>query len=187
MADPAPQQTEQPSAEPQAPAPPQETAPPNEPERSVPYDRFKEINDRLREAEKWREERESQDLSEAERERKGRERAERERDEATARAQTTERSGWVRDAAQHANFHAPADALAHVDMSGVEDERAAKRAVKDLAERSPHLVRPVEPARPQVGQVLRDGQQPVAGDQAAEQDPRAALGGQIQDFLASRR
>jgi hypothetical protein len=187
MADPAPQQTEQ-SAEPQAPPPPpQEAAPPNEPERSVPYDRFKEVNDRLREAEKWREERESQDLSEAERERKARERAERERDEATERAQTTERSGWVRDAAQLANFHAPADALAHVDMSGVEDERAAKRAVKDLAERSPHLVRPVEPARPQVGQVLRDGQQPVQGPQAAEEDPRAALGGQIQDFLASRR
>ena len=114
---------------------------------------------------------EDRDKSEVERERSARERAEQERNTLTDRLTKLERGGWVRQAAQEASFVDPEDAVVHVDLSDIESERDAERAVKRLADRKKHLVQD-EQRQPQVGQVPQPGQPRAAGPQVSEADER---------------
>lgn len=120
----------------------------------VPYDRFREVNDQRTAAEEERDRlqaeltrREREGLPELERvraelgdERVARQTAEQRATEAEQRATNLERAGWVQAAAS--NFHDPADAVARVDLSTIDSQAAAERAVEDLAGRAQHLVRP---------------------------------------------
>lgn len=101
---------------------------------------------------------EDRDKSETERERKARERAEVERDELASRVQRLERGGWVRSAAAEAGFNDAEDAVAFADLADIESEAEAKRAVKSIASRKPHLLKPSDPTPPQIGKVLENGQ-----------------------------
>lgn len=122
----------------------------------VPYDRFAEVNDQLRqtrqELQQLREQqtqREREGLSETDRIRaeladatRAREEAERRATEAEQARQTADRQGWVRDAARAARFHDPEDAIARIDTSVLRTPDAARREVEALAERAKHLVAP---------------------------------------------
>jgi hypothetical protein len=143
---PAPSQPA-PTPPPPSPAP---TPPPSQPAadtKAVPYDRFKEVNERAKQAEKelselqaWKEQQENERLSELERATKRAEQAEQKAQQLEERATQLERSGWVRSAAQAAGFTDVEDALAFVDLSALKDADKAKAAVQDLAERKPHLL-----------------------------------------------
>ena len=129
--------------------------------QAVPYDRFKEVNDRSKALEqelealrKERDEREAAELSELEKERKARENAERERDEAKNAATELTRSGLIRAAAAKAGFTDPDDAVAFIDLSTIEDEGRAESAIKSLAERKAHLVATKPDTRRGVEKVL---------------------------------
>lgn len=116
---------------------------------------------------------EDRDKSETERERKARERAEKERDDLSSRLERLERGGWVRAAAQEAGFLDPEDAVANADLADIESEAEAKRAVKSIATRKPHYLKPSDPAPPQIGRVLENGQ-PTTPTQADEGDVKVA-------------
>lgn len=173
MADEAPQQDPQPEQ-------PEREEPR---ERTIPYDRFQEVNKRAKEMERevaelreWREQQEAANLSAQEREQKARERAERKAVEAEQKLQRLERSSYVRSVAQRLEFQDPDDAVALVDLGAADDERSAERLVRDLAKRKPHLLRPKQPGPPQIGQVLENGS-PVQGQNAQQtEDPRDMLG-----------
>lgn len=108
---------------------------------------------------------EAKDQSELERERKAREKAEQENQTLTTKVDQLEKGGWVRDAAAEAKFHNPSAATSHLDLSQIENADDAARAVKDLAKREKWMVNDAPPEKPQVGQVLKDGQ-------AVAQQPR---------------
>lgn len=100
---------------------------------------------------------ESKDQSELERERKAREKAEQERQQFASRVESLEKGGWVRDAAAAANFHNPSAAASFLDLSEIDSQRDAERAVKDLAKREQYLVKAEDDTPPKIGQVLKDG------------------------------
>jgi hypothetical protein len=113
---------------------------------------------------------EQKDQSELERERKARERAEQENQSLASKVEQLEKGSWVRDAAAAADFHNPSAAASFLDLSEIEDAADAQRAIKDLAKREGYLVKPAEEPKPQVGQVLKDGQtvqQPRSPQEAA--------------------
>lgn len=163
-----------------APAEPAPTpAPPAE--KTVPYDRFKEVNDALKsekDARKEMEDRlrelEDKDKSELERERAARERAEAELNETKSGLTRLERSSWVRDAAVEAKFIDSADAIGRVNLAEIESESDAKKAVKRIAENAKHLIQAEPPTPPVAGQVVRQGQvvDPNAPDPAREESER---------------
>lgn len=154
-----------------------------EPERTVPYDRFKAVNDKLAEATRKAEEAaqkaqelEDRDKTELEQVRSKLEKAEARNAELegevgnlSGKLTRNERSGWVRDAASKANFIDPADALGRVNLDEVETEAEAQKAVKTIADNAKHLLASDKPDPPQVGQVIRAGQ-PVSTN--GEKDPQ---------------
>lgn len=128
-------------------------------ERTVPYARFKEINDRLA-AEKQRtadlEERmsavEDRDKTDVERLTKEREKLEKRAAEAEARAQELEaksmrdaKASLIERAAAKLNFHDPGLASQLVALDEIDDAKSAEAAVKTLAKERQYLVRS-EPA-----------------------------------------
>lgn len=176
---------ETPPAPTATPTPPEPVEPPVE--RTVPYDRFKSVNDQLVEAkqkigtfETKLTELEEKDKTELEQERSKRERAEAKLTELQGQVEelggkltSTERSQWVREAAAKANFHDPVDALGRpeVDLSKIETEDDAKKAVAEAVKAAKHLV-DAEPTPPSVpGRVLAGGQpaDPNAPDPAREE------------------
>jgi hypothetical protein len=146
----------------------QETTEDKPDEQRVPYERFQQANrkakeaaDRSKELEKSvaelktaLEEREQAGLPELERFKKDLEKAERRAAEAERHLARSTKASWVRSAAK--DFTDPEDAVAFVDLDGIEDEGDAQRAVKALAKRKAHLLKPDEPQLP--GQVLKNGQ-----------------------------
>lgn len=119
-------------------------------EQSVPYSRFKQVNDRVAEAERRAEEAQAALQAREEAELSEREKAERAASEALARAEAAEaratqleRSGLVRAAAK--NFNDPDDAVALLDLDGIDTAEKAVEAVKQLAESKPHLVKSEQP------------------------------------------
>lgn len=151
------------TTEPAAPATPAPPAPTDD--KSVPYERFVQVNDQAKAAKKRADELESRlqeledrDKSELERERSQRERYENELRERDQRLTSLERGGWVKGAASAANFIDPADALGRIDLSTIESETDARRAVKKIAEEAKHLVKAEDPTPPPVpGRVLSGG------------------------------
>lgn len=140
-------------------------APASEPaDRTVPYDRFQQVNEKAKAAQqeldemKSRlEELESRDQSELERERKQREKYETAATEMQQRLERMERSSWIRSAAAEAGFDDPEDAVAFISPGAVESAEQAEKEVKRLAKRKPKLLRDSSPAPP-IGQVLANGQ-----------------------------
>lgn len=153
-------------------------------ERTVPYDRFKAVNDKLAEANRRAEEAaqraqelEDRDKSELEQARSKIEKLEAKNAELSGEVETlggklvnNERSAWVKDAAAQAKFIDPTDALGRVDLSSIEDRDAAKKAVAEVAKEAKHLIAAEGPTPPQIGRVLENGQ-PVQPTQP--QDPNA--------------
>lgn len=121
---------------------------------SVPYDRFKAVNDEKAAAlaRAATAEEELKTLKRAGQ--TDAERADAERADAIARAEAaekratdlekaqtvSERSGWIRDAAAAAKFYDPGDAIARLSSDDLKTAASAERAVKALAEKAPHLV-----------------------------------------------
>lgn len=133
-------------------------------DRTVPYDRFQQVNEaaktakaQLEEMKTRLEELESRDQSELERERKAREKYESGFNEMQQKLTVVERSSWLRSAAAEAGFDDPEDAVAFISPSSVESVEQAEREVKKLAKRKPKLLRETSPAPP-IGQVLANGQ-----------------------------
>lgn len=133
------------------------------PDQTVPYDRFKEVNDELQKLKDDQAARDRAQLPELERARAEAEdartkaaEAERERDEVRKEAETVKRQGWIREAARVASFHDPEDAVLRIDTDGVATEDAAKRAVQTIVdtETLAHLInKPAEPT-PTTGDLL---------------------------------
>lgn len=163
-----------------APTPP--AAPAEQPEaRTVPYDRFQQVNQQAREYKQQLEELggrlqelEERDKSELERERSKREKTEQQNNELAQRLERLEKSSWVRAAALDAKFDDPDDATAFINLGEIENAQDAEKAVKALAKRKPRLLRDESPA-PQIGQVVQNGQPVTNGQpQQPEIDPNAA-------------
>jgi predicted phage tail protein len=170
--------SDQPNTDPTTPADQPLTVEVNPPqERTVPYDRFQQVNQKARDAEKQiesltarLEELETRDQSEVERERNKREQFESKSRELEQRLAVMERSTWLRSAAADAGFDDPEDAVAFINPASVESEDEAERAVKKLAKRKPKLLRDTSPT-PQIGQVLANGQR--VDPAAAQRDENA--------------
>lgn len=154
-----------PAAAPEAPAAPAAPAPaaPEAPQ-TVPYERFREVNEQtktlkqqLDEVQTKLREREEADLSASEREKLARERAEQRAAELEGKVTKLERGSLVTAAAREAGFTDPEDALGFIDPTTIESAAQARRAVKDLAEKKTHLVGPRRD-EPELGQVLRNGE-----------------------------
>lgn len=188
----------------------EETATPEtteqETEKTVPYERFDQVNKQAKEAKvqtaelqkqiealkAQMDERETAGLPELERERKRAEQLEKRAAEAEAKASEadqklarTQKERWVTAAAK--DFADPADAVAFVNLDAIDDEKDAERAVKRLAGQKKHLLKAEEPVLP--GRVLQNGQQPqpVA---AGGIDPTAEatmLADSLKDFLEKRQ
>lgn len=166
------------------------TAPPEG--QSVPYERFREVNDRLKNAEQerdslqaWRAEQERAAMSETERLTTERDQALQRAAEAEGRVTELERGGLVAAAARKAGFADPDDAAAFIDLASIEDTASAEAAVADLGERKPHLLKSDAPAptvpAPIGGLTSPAGGEPPIG-QDGKPDARLGLG---RDLLAS--
>jgi hypothetical protein len=132
-------------------------------DQKVPYTRFEEVNKARKklegELEEMREkilEFEDRDKSELQRERDRAVRAETALEQLSGKVTSMEKGSWVRSAAAELNFHDPEDAVARIDLSKLEDEREALKAVKGLAKAKEHLVRKPqkETTRPQIGKLF---------------------------------
>ena len=167
---------------PQGAAPTPAPAEPVEEPRTVPYDRFQEVNKQAKEYRSQLEalegrlaEIEDRDKSEVERERAQREKYEHGYKELQNRLTVMERSSWIRSAAAEAGFDDPEDAVAFINPSKVETEDQAEKEVKRLAKRKPKLLRDAAPPA-QIGQVLQNGQAP-------QQTGDPAMDAQAEEFM----
>lgn len=152
----------------------------------VPLDRFRAVTDenralreRLDVIEQEQKERAEAELSEIERERLARETAETQLAETRLRADTLERSQWVKDAAAMVGFADPEDAAALVALGDVDGVDTARAMVTDLAERKPHLLRREQSGPTPLGAPL--GAPPVDPG-----DPKAALGAELLRHIPRR-
>jgi hypothetical protein len=169
-------------------AAPVEAAAASDDEQRVPLDRFrtvtsenKELRNQLDELSKWKEEQEQAALTELERERNGREKAEQEASEAVARANTLERSTWIRSAAAAAGFTDPEDAVGLIGTSDIDDADLAAKQVAALADKKPHLISQSPSAPSPIGAPLKASAPNVDPD-----DPRAGLGSDILSFIRNK-
>jgi hypothetical protein len=172
----------------EAPAEATETPEAGEESQRVPLDRFrsvtsenKELRGELEDLKKWKEEQEAAQLSEIDRERAAREKAEALAQEATEKAVNLERGGWLKSAALAAGFADPEDAVALIGTGEIEDTDAAAQAVKDLADKKPHLLQESSKGPAPLGS-------PTAGSAPSvnPDDPKAALGADLLGYLRNR-
>lgn len=152
-------------------------------EQTVPYERFSQVNQQLRDAQALAErlqneatQRQRQGLSELDQikaqladEQAKVSTLEQERDSARGEVTNLTRGGWVRSAASAAGFHDAEDAIARIDLGEIKTEAAAKREVEALAERAKHLVRQPDDGKPPASgdllqQVLDRGRPASEGD-----------------------
>jgi hypothetical protein len=140
-------------------------------ERTVPYQRFKEVNDRLAAEKQARvelEERMSQledrDKTDVERLTRELEKAQKKAAEESERAASLEQArerdakkSLINEAAAKAKFHNPTLASQLVNLDEIEDAKAAEAAVKALAKDQPFLVQQEEATRQRLRQVGVDG------------------------------
>lgn len=159
--------------------------------QKVPYERFEEVNTRAKKAEEelasLRDklvEFEDRDKSETERERAARERAEAKAEELFKQVTGLQKGSWVRSAALEVGFHDPEDAVTYLSdkLSGIEDEREAKRLVKKLAESKKHLVREEQKKqeRATLSRVFGNEQQQNGQQQQPQNPSQAAAQAEMQ-------
>lgn len=159
ISDPSPAAPDQPSpAAPAAPTPAAATPATVEPGPGpVPYDRFKEVNDRARAAQDevaqlraWKEEQEQAKLTEIERAQQTAQTAEQRATTAETRADLAERRFDVWKAAHAAGFEDPEDAVVYLkDQFGdLDSTDKITAAVNTLAEAKPKLIGSGAPSRP---------------------------------------
>lgn len=159
-------------------------------EQTIPYGRFKEVNERLKAAEAAAQsaaeelkKREEAELSERERAEKQAAEAVARAEAAEARATNLERSAWVRDAAS--NFNDPADAVAMLELAEIDSADKAKAAVEELGKSKPHLVKAEQPQK--IGSPLataRKSEIPTGAD--GKPDHKAGLGAELMNGLLGR-
>ena len=126
------------------------------------------LADRLEQLEQEAEERKRSEMSEVEAAKERADKAEAKVAELTDSLTKRDREQWIRDAASKANFLDPDDATKFIDAKGIEDEAAARAAVKELAQTRKHLISK-ETEKPDLKKVLDDGK-PVNGDQPSDKD-----------------
>lgn len=126
---------------------------------------------------------EDRDRSEVEKAQRRAEKAEKDAAEYESRAKNLERGGWLRSAAQAEGFNDPDDAVAFANLDDVEDQRAAKRVVKDLAASKPHLVKADDPTPPQIGRVLENGQPTTSSAKNSAQEAEVEQAKEFADTL----
>lgn len=177
---------------PPAPTPPEPPKPDEPAGQSVPYDRFKSVNEaksaaekRAEEAEKKLKDREEADLSEKDKAEKRAAEAEKKAADAEAKATRLERSQWVTAAARSKNFIDPSDAVAHIELTDLDSEEKATKAVEALAEKKTHLVNSGGPAP--IGAPLRQPSAEPPKGPDGEPDHKAGLGKELVDNLFGRR
>lgn len=185
-----PQQPSEPQAKPQAEPPKTE-----QPERSIPYDRIKELADqkealqaRLNELEAAEQERQRAAMSEQERLQADAQKFQTEAEQAANRALLAERSMDAWKAAHAAGFRQPDDAVAFLrDQLGALDGDQLTAAIGKLAEDRPYLIGAEQPAKPQgFGTLVRDTPAPVKTGADGQPDERAALGADLMRNLFGR-
>lgn len=133
----------------------EETTTETPPERTVPYARFKEINDKLSEERKQRSELEGRisqledaDKPHIERLSKDLEKAQKRADDAEktaadvqSRLQRSEKAAWLSNAAAKLSFHDPEAATLFADLDSIETAGDAEKAVKQIAKDRAYLVK----------------------------------------------
>lgn len=152
-------------------------------EQTVPYARFKEVNDRVKAAEQAASDaaaalkkREDAELSEKEKAEKDAAEALKRAEAAEARATELERSAWVRSAAN--NFNDPDDAVAMLDLSSLDSSDKVDKAVKELGEKKPHLLKGEKPQA--IGAPSSNGKkQEIPTDKDGKPDVKAGLGSEL--------
>lgn len=138
-----------------------------------------DLEQRLAQFEKEAEERRKAEMSEVERAKAEAEEAARERDDLRQQLERTERKSWVRAAAKHYDFIDVEDAVAHLsergELDSLEDERAAREAVKKIRDLRPHLTAK-QKQDPTLHEVLKDGERvPANGNGGADKPPKYTL------------
>lgn len=128
----------------------------------------KALEARLAEFEQEAEKRKQAEMTETERLKEQLAAAERRAEEAESTAAKSTKQNWVRDAALKLGFIDAADAVARINVADLEDEKAAREAVKDLKQRSPHLAAKND-QKPDLDEVLRNGKRP--GDDTGDDEP----------------
>lgn len=144
-------------------------------EETVPYDRFQKANQKAKDAadkvrslsDEMAQLREQLEMkqsgaSDVEQMQRRLERAEqraqemeRKAEEASAEAANTRKERWIASAASAQNFADPSDASAFLDLSEIESQGDAERAIKRLAKSKSYLVKSEERQLP--GKVMEDG------------------------------
>ena len=145
-----------------------ETAPP---ERTVPYQRFKEVNDRLAAEKQARSELEDRISQLEDRDKTDVERLTREKEKLEKRAAEYEqraaeleaarerdsKSRLISAAASKAKFHDPDLVAQLVNLDEIDDAKAAENAVKAIAKDRPYLVQQEDQTRQRLRRVGVDG------------------------------
>lgn len=178
-------------------------------ENTVPFERFQKVNQQAKEAKQQAaqlakdiadlraqmEDRETAGLPELERERKRAEQlekraaaAEQKAAESDGRLAMITKRSWITAAALAQGFLDPSDASAFVDLTEVDDEKDAERAVRDLAKRKKHLLKGDEPTTPP-GRVLQNGRPTPSSNPGLEQATAEAemLSNGLKQFLKNRQ
>lgn len=181
-----------PPADPPATDPPAEDPPAAGSDQRVPLDRFQSVtseNKTLREQlaalEQEKAERERAEMTELERAQAEAAEEKKKREEAESKALELERGGYLRSAAAAAGFADPEDAIALIGLDKITDLLEAQQAVKDLAEKKPHLIQSGTPRPTPIGNPI-----PTPGSSAGPatgDDEKATVGKDILGLLTGKR
>lgn len=160
-------------------------------EQRVPLDRFqtvtsenKELREKVAAYEQEKAERERAAMSELERAQAEAADEKKKREEAESKALQLERGGYLRSAAAAAGFADPEDAVALIGLDKITDLLEAQKAVKDLAEKKPHLIQSGTPGPRPIGNPLPT---PGSGSGSGGDDDQQAVGRDILGLLTGRK
>jgi len=162
-------------------------------EQRVPLDRFqtvtsenKELREKVAAYEQEKAERERAAMSELERAQAEAADEKKKREEAESKALQLERGGYLRSAAAAAGFADPEDAVALIGLDKITDLLEAQKAVKDLAEKKPHLIQSGTPGPRAIGNPLpTPGSGSGSGGESG--DEKRQMGRDILGLLTGRK
>ena len=164
-------------------------------EQRVPLDRFqtvtsenKELREKVAAYEQEKAERERAAMSELERAQAEAADEKKKREEAESKALQLERGGYLRSAAAAAGFADPEDAVALIGLDKITDLLEAQKAVKDLAEKKPHLIKSGTPGPQQIGSPIpTPGSGSGGSGRGSGDDPKQQVGRDILGLLTGRK